>query len=210
MEQRNVPEVVAKRLPRYYRYLDDLLKSKIYRISSSELSKKMGVTASQIRQDFNYFGGFGQQGYGYNVEILHSEIGTILGLDKGCTTIIVGAGNLGKAIANHSGFERRGFHMIGAFDVSSEVIGTTLNGIEVMDYSDIDSFVKEKRPDIAILTISRKSVTEVVNHLADLGVKAFWNFSYAEVECDKAIVENVHLTDSIMMLSYKLRNKNVD
>lgn len=210
MEQRNVPEVVAKRLPRYYRYLDDLLKSKIYRISSSELSKKMGVTASQIRQDFNYFGGFGQQGYGYNVEILHSEIGAILGLDKGCTTIIVGAGNLGKAIANHAGFERRGFHLIGAFDVSNEVIGTMLNGIEVMDYSMIDSFVKENMPDIAILTISRKSVKEVVNHLTELGIKAFWNFSYAEIESDKAIVENVHLTDSIMMLSYKLRNKNID
>jgi len=204
---KKVPEVVVKRLPRYYRYLDDLLKNKVYRISSAELSKKMNVTASQIRQDFNYFGGFGQQGFGYSVQMLHSEIGEILGLNKGLKTILVGAGNLGKAIANHAKFEKRGFHMIGAFDVSPEIVGKKIKDITIMDYSQMEAFVKEHNPDIAILTVSQKNVKDVAKHLEDIGIKALWNFSYTEFESDKMIVENVHLSDSIMMLSYKLHNE---
>ncbi|MBE7046310.1 MAG: redox-sensing transcriptional repressor Rex [Ruminococcaceae bacterium] len=207
MNVKKVPEVVVKRLPRYYRYLDDLLKNKVYRISSAELSKKMNVTASQIRQDFNYFGGFGQQGFGYSVQMLHSEIGEILGLNKGLKTILVGAGNLGKAIANHAKFEKRGFHMIGAFDVSPEIVGKKIKDITIMDYSQMEAFVKEHNPDIAILTVSQKNVKDVAKHLEDIGIKALWNFSYTEFESDKMIVENVHLSDSIMMLSYKLHNE---
>lgn len=207
MDVKKVPEVVVKRLPRYYRYLDDLLKNKVYRISSAELSKKMNVTASQIRQDFNYFGGFGQQGFGYNVQMLHSEIGEILGLNKGLKTILVGAGNLGKALANHAKFEKRGFHMIGAFDVSPEIVGKKIKDVTIMDYSEMEGFVKEHNPDIAILTVSQKNVKEVVKHLENIGIKAVWNFSYTEFESDKMIVENVHLSDSIMMLSYKLHNE---
>ena len=202
-----VPMVVVKRLPRYYRYLDDLLKNNVYRISSAELSKKMNVTASQIRQDFNYFGGFGQQGFGYSVQMLHAEIGEILGLNKGIKTILVGAGNLGKALANHSKFEKRGFHMIGAFDVDPEIVGKKIKDITIKDYSEMEEFVKENSPDIAILTVSQKNVKEVVKHLEDIGIKAIWNFSYTEFESDKLIVENVHLSDSIMMLSYKLHNE---
>ncbi len=207
MNEKKVPEVVVKRLPRYYRYLDDLLKNKVYRISSAELSKKMNVTASQIRQDFNYFGGFGQQGFGYSVQMLHNEIGEILGLNKGLKTILVGAGNLGKALANHAKFEKRGFHMIGAFDVSPEIVGKKIKDITIMDYSEMETFVKENNPDIAILTVSQKNVKEVVKHLEEIGIKAVWNFSYTEFESDKMIIENVHLSDSIMMLSYKLHNE---
>jgi len=207
MNEKEVSGVVVKRLPRYYRYLDDLLKNKVYRISSAELSKKMNVTASQIRQDFNYFGGFGQQGFGYSVQMLHSEIGEILGLNKGLKTILVGAGNLGKAIANHAKFEKRGFHMIGAFDVSPEIVGKKIKDITIMDYSQMEAFVKEHNPDIAILTVSQKNVKDVAKHLEDIGIKALWNFSYTEFESDKMIVENVHLSDSIMMLSYKLHNE---
>lgn len=207
MNEKKVPEVVVKRLPRYYRYLDDLLKNKVYRISSAELSKKMNVTASQIRQDFNYFGGFGQQGFGYSVQMLHNEIGEILGLNKGLKTILVGAGNLGKALANHAKFEKRGFHMIGAFDVSPEIVGKKIKDITIMDYSEMEVFVKENNPDIAILTVSQKNVKEVVKHLEEIGIKAVWNFSYTEFESDKMIIENVHLSDSIMMLSYKLHNE---
>lgn len=207
MDEKKVPEVVVKRLPRYYRYLDDLLKNNVYRISSAELSKKMNVTASQIRQDFNYFGGFGQQGFGYSVQMLHAEIGEILGLNKGIKTILVGAGNLGKALANHSKFEKRGFHMIGAFDVDPEIVGKKIKDITIKDYSEMEEFVKENSPDIAILTVSQKNVKEVVKHLEDIGIKAIWNFSYTEFESDKLIVENVHLSDSIMMLSYKLHNE---
>ncbi len=207
MDAKKVPEVVVKRLPRYYRYLDDLLKNKVYRISSAELSRKMNVTASQIRQDFNYFGGFGQQGYGYSVQMLHSEIAEILGLNKGIKTILVGAGNLGKALANHAKFERRGFHMIGAFDVSPEIVGKKIKDITIMDYSEMEAFVKEHNPDIAILTVSQKNVKDVAKHLEDIGIKAVWNFSYTEFESHKMIVENVHLSDSIMMLSYKLHNE---
>lgn len=207
MNEKKVPEVVVKRLPRYYRYLDDLLKNKVYRISSAELSKKMNVTASQIRQDFNYFGGFGQQGFGYSVQMLHNEIGEILGLNKGLKTILVGAGNLGKALANHAKFENRGFHMIGAFDVSPEIVGKKIKDITIMDYSEMEVFVKENNPDIAILTVSQKNVKEVVKHLEEIGIRAVWNFSYTEFESDKMIIENVHLSDSIMMLSYKLHNE---
>lgn len=205
---KKVPTVVVKRLPRYYRYLGELLNQNIKRISSNALSQKMNVTASQIRQDFNYFGGFGQQGYGYNVEYLYNEIGDILGLNDGDTTIIVGAGNLGRALANHDAFEKRGFKLIGIFDNNSSVIGTEINGIRVMHIDELDSFMKKNRVDIGILTVPHEAVHETAERLADNGIKGLLNFSYTELEIAKDIaIENVHLSDPMMTLSYKIKQE---
>lgn len=204
--EKKVPEVVIKRLPRYYRYLGELLNQNIKRISSGALSQKMNVTASQIRQDFNYFGGFGQQGYGYNVEFLYNGIGDILGLNDGDTTIIVGAGNLGRALASHDNFKRRGFKLIGIFDNDSRVVGTVINGITVMHIDDLDSFMKNNRVDIGILTVPHSAVNETAERLAENGVRGLLNFSYTELKLSKDIaIENVHLSDSIMTLSYKIK-----
>ena len=204
-KEREVPLVVVKRLPRYYRYLGECLKQGVTRISSKSLSEKMGVTASQIRQDLNFFGGFGQQGYGYNIEKLYNEIGEILGLTKGYTTIIVGAGHLGHALANHSNFKKRGFRLVGIFDKSSEVIGTVINDITVMDIKSISEFLEKTHVDIAILAIPKKGATEVVDRLVELGIKGFWNFSYTDISVpDDVAIENVHLSDGLMTLSYRL------
>ncbi len=205
-KKKEVPEVVIKRLPRYYRYLDELMKQNIPRISSKALSERMKVTASQIRQDFSYFGDFGQQGYGYNVETLHSEIRRILGIKNGFRTIIVGAGSLGRAIANHEGFKRRGFNLVGIFDNSPNKIGTVINGIQVMSDSKMEAFVEEKSVDIAILTLPRATIQETADRLCRSGIKGLWNFSYADIKADsKVAVENVHLSDSLMTLAYKTR-----
>ena len=207
MKEKKVPDVVARRLPRYYLYLDDLLKKQIYRISSSELSRKMGVTASQIRQDFNFFGGFGQQGYGYNVEMLHKEIGTILGLYSGRKTIIVGAGYLGHALANHTNFKKRGFTLVGVFDNDKSKAGRKISDLTISDYDKIADFISENQPDIAILSVPRTAVKSVAENLISLGIKAIWNFSYTELdEQENVVIENVHLSDSLMMLSYKLNS----
>lgn len=203
---KKVPNVVIKRLPRYYRYLGDLLNQDIKRISSGALSKKMNVTASQIRQDFNYFGGFGQQGYGYNVEFLYEEIGKILGLDEGDTTIIIGAGNLGKALAAHSGFERRGFKIIGIFDSSPDVIGKEISGHIIEDVNNIEEFIRNNHVDIGILTVPKTAVHEIADKLVECGVKGILNFSYSELKLpDTVAVENVHISDPLMTLSYKLK-----
>ncbi len=209
-KEKKVPAVVVKRLPRYYRYLGELLKQDIKRISSNALSVKMNVTASQIRQDFNYFGGFGQQGYGYNVEHLYNEIGEILGLNDGDTTIIVGAGNLGRAIASHGAFEKRGFRLVGIFDNNEKVIGTVINGIEVMSVDKLEEFLSKNRVDIGILTVPKAAVMETAERLVKCGVKGLMNFAYTELNFDKDIaVENVHLSDPLMTLSYKIKqNKN--
>ena len=205
MKEKNVPEVVAKRLPRYYRYLDDLLKKNVLRISSGELSKKMGVTASQIRQDFNFFGGFGQLGYGYNVELLRDEIASILGIDKCVSTILIGAGYLGHALANHATFEKRGFKLIGIFDIDKDTIGTKINGVEVNDNDYLKEFIKKNKPEIAILTVPKKVATDIAQELIEYGIKGIWNFSYAEIDLDTDVpIENVHLSDSLMTLSYKI------
>lgn len=204
--EKKVPAVVVKRLPRYYRYLGELLKQDIKRISSNALSQKMNVTASQIRQDFNYFGGFGQQGYGYNVEHLYNEIGDILGLHDGDTTVIIGAGNLGRAIANHNTFEKRGFKLVGIFDVDKNVIGKVINGVEVMDMSCLEKFMENNRVDIGILTLPKKAVNEAAERLVKSGVRGLLNFSYTELSFDKNVaVENVHLSDPLMTLSYKMK-----
>lgn len=205
-ETKKVPAVVVKRLPRYYRYLGELLKQNITRISSSALSQKMNVTASQIRQDFNYFGGFGQQGYGYNVEYLYNEIGQILGLNDGDTTIIIGAGNMGRALATHSNFEKRGFKLVGIFDNNADIIGSDINGIKVFDINTLEIFLKNNRVDIAILTTPKSAVQEIAERLVACGIKGLLNFSYAELKVPKDVaVENVHISDPMMTLSYKIK-----
>lgn len=197
---------VIKRLPRYYRFLGELLKQNIVRISSRELSERMNITASQIRQDLNCFGGFGQQGYGYNVEDLHNEIGKILGIDKSFKTILIGAGNLGKAIATHMNFKTRGCELIGIFDVNPDIIGTTVSDITVSDIAEIEKFCKEKQPVIAILCIPKAAAQGVADKLIKLGVHAFWNFSHYDLRIDyeDVVVENVHLGDSLLTLTYRV------
>ena len=174
--EKKVPAVVVRRLPRYYRYLGELLNQDIKRISSNALSVKMNVTASQIRQDFNYFGGFGQQGYGYNVEYLYSEIGEILGLNDGDTTVIIGAGNLGRALASHDTFEKRGFKLVGIFDNDPNIIGTSISGIDVMSIDSLEEFLSENRVDIGILTVPKAAVVETAERLVKCGVKGLMNF----------------------------------
>lgn len=209
MENKKISTAVVKRLPRYYRYLSELLENGIDRISSQELSKKMKVTASQIRQDFNNFGGFGQQGYGYNVSFLHDEIGKILGLEHNYNVIIIGAGNLGQALANYSGFVKRGFHVSGIFDIDPTVVGKKINGIQVMPVEDLETFTREQAVHIAALTLPKDQASKIAGRLADLGVKAFWNFASTDLNLpEHVVVENVHLAESLMRLSYKLSEKN--
>ena len=208
INEKKVPEVVIKRLPRYYRYLDELDREGKTRISSTALSRKMGVTASQIRQDFNYFGGFGQQGYGYNVKYLLDELKKLLGITKGYKVIIVGAGNLGHAIANYAGLKKRGFKLLGIFDNDKGKIGNKIGNIAISDISDVKSFISENKIDIAILTLPKSATEEVADMLADSGIKGLWNFSYTELKSkNSVIVENVHLTDSLMTLSFKINQK---
>ena len=208
MNDKKVPSVVIRRLPRYYRYLGELKKQGITRISSGALSRKMNVTASQIRQDFNYFGGFGQQGYGYNVEVLYKEIGDILGLNDGDTMIIVGAGNLGRALASHDTFEKRGFKLVGLFDSDEKIIGTEINGIKVQGADNLEKFVRSNRVDIAILTVPKAAVQPTAELLAAAGVKGLMNFAYTELDLPEDIaVSNVHLSDPLMYLSYRIKNK---
>ena len=205
MEQRKISRAVISRLPRYYRYLGDLLEAGVERISSSDLSKKMHVTASQIRQDLNNFGGFGQQGYGYNVKYLYTEIGKILGLDRCHNFIIIGAGNLGQALANYASFERSGFILKSLFDVNPRLEGVTIRGIPVRMVDELEDFLKNNDIEIAALTLPKSKAIEVANILVDNGVKGIWNFAHTDLSLPKdVVVENVHLSDTLMKLSYNL------
>jgi redox-sensing transcriptional repressor len=209
VDDKRISIAVIKRLPRYYRYLGDLLENGINRISSNDLSKRMNVTASQIRQDLNKFGCFGQQGYGYNVEMLYEEIRKILGLDRVYNLIIIGGGNLGQALANYANFKKRGFNFISIFDKNPNLIGTKVNGLEVLDVSKLDAFLKTHQVDIAVLSVPKSNALQISPILVDNGVKGIWNFSHVDLHTPKdVVVENVHLTDSLMTLSYKLSNKN--
>lgn len=205
-KKQNVSMSVIRRLPRYYRFLSELGKKGETRISSKELSEKMGFTASQIRQDFNCFGGFGQQGYGYNVPQLCVEIEKILGIQKRYPCILIGAGNLGKAIAGHMPFEQLGFSLIGVFDNAKRVIGGKINDLEILDYATVEQFYQEHHPMMAILCIPQEQVGAVSDKLYGLGIHVFWNFSHDDITMKHpdAIVENVHMNDSMMILSYKL------
>lgn len=203
--KKKVSIAVVRRLPRYYRYLSDLLKAGVTRISSKELSERMGITASQIRQDLNCFGGFGQQGYGYNVELLFKEIGTILGLDNNYQTIIIGAGNMGRALANYPNFKTRGFTNVGIFDVNPDLIGKKINNIEIMHIDQLEEFVKTTRVDIAMLCVPYECTPMVADKAARCGIKGLWNFSPMDLEIDhEVIIENVHLSDGLMVLGYRL------
>ncbi len=205
MEAKEISRAVIKRLPRYYRYLGELLEENVERISSNDLSRKMRVTASQIRQDLNNFGGFGQQGYGYNVKYLYKEIGKILGLDTTHPMIILGAGNLGQALANSGDFEKRGFELVGIFDVNPVLEGISVKGIAVRMVSELPEFLKENRVEIAILTLPKTRAKEMAEVLIDNGIKAIWNFAHIDLDAPKdVIVENVHLSESLMTLSYNL------
>lgn len=197
---------VVRRLPRYHRFLTELEKKGTTRISSKELSEKMGLTASQIRQDFNCFGGFGQQGYGYNVPQLRMEIGNILGLQNKFKCILIGAGNLGRAIMGHMPFEELGFQLIGAFDNSPKVIGSVISGCKISDYRDIRKFYAEKSPIMAILCVPRDAVEKISDELYEIGIRSFWSFSHYDISLKHpdVIVENVHMNDSMMTLCYKL------
>jgi redox-sensing transcriptional repressor len=208
VDDKNISQAVVSRLPRYYRYLGDLKDSGIERISSQDLSKLMKVTASQIRQDFNNFGGFGQQGYGYNVEYLYNEIAKILGLNERHNLIIIGAGNLGRALANYMNFERRGFIVKGIFDQNEALYGTKIRGISVQPMENIEGFVRENNIDIAVLTIPKDGAVKTAEVLVGCNIKAIWNFAHVDLNVPKGVVvENVHLSDSLMKLSYGIVNQ---
>ncbi|MBQ6631316.1 MAG: redox-sensing transcriptional repressor Rex [Romboutsia sp.] len=206
MADKNISMAVIRRLPKYHRYLSDLLDKDVQRISSKELSDIIGFTASQIRQDLNNFGGFGQQGYGYNVEALHREIGNILGLNKVYNAVLIGAGNLGQAIANYSGFRKAGFAIKALFDANPRMIGLKIRDFEVLDSEDIETFVKENNIDIAILCIPKNGAQDVVDRLVNSGIKGIWNFAPIDLEVPNGvIVENVNLTESLFTLSYLMK-----
>lgn len=207
MENKGISKAVIKRLPRYYRYLGELLEDGVERISSNELSEKMRVTASQIRQDLNNFGGFGQQGYGYNVQHLYDGIASILGLDEVHNMIIIGAGNLGQALANYVNFEKRGFKLVGVFDRNPELFGKKVRGIEIMAVETIPEFLKTHQVEIATLTIPKTEVEPVADMLVENGIRALWNYAHTDLNLrvpKGVMVENVHLSESLMRLSYNL------
>ena len=214
MPNHGISEAVIKRLPRYYRYLNDLSDQGVERISSAELSKIMKVTASQIRQDLNHFGGFGQQGYGYNVRSLYEEIGKILGLDKAQTMVIVGAGRLGQALANYVRFEKRGFRVIGIFDCNPELIGSTVRQCTIQSASELTAFLDNNHVDIVTLAIPRKDAPDLARLVTEHGVQAIWNFTPVDLNLylpENVVVENVHLSESLMKLScdlQRIREKN--
>ena len=207
MNDNKISMAVIKRLPKYHRYLAELIDKDIKRISSKELSEIIGFTASQIRQDLNNFGGFGQQGYGYNVEDLYNEIKKIIGLTRTYNTIIIGAGNLGQALANYTSFGKFGFNLKGIFDKNPKVIGITINDIDVMEIDTVKEFIKDNSVEIAYICTNRSGAQEVVDVLIDSGIKAIWNFAPVDLEVPKdIIVENVHLIDNLLTLSYFLKD----
>lgn len=209
MEDREISRAVIGRLPRYYRYLGELLDEEVERISSSDLSKKMHVTASQIRQDLNNFGGFGQQGYGYNVKYLHTEIGKILGLNQTHNIIIIGAGNLGQALANYGGFEKSGFVLKGIFDVNPRLEGVTIRGIPIRRMDELGTFIRHHEIEIAALTIPKSKAVEVADILVAGGIQGIWNFAHTDLILpENVIVESVHLSDSLLKLSYNISSYN--
>lgn len=208
MYEKGISLAVIKRLPRYYRYLSELLENDVVRISSKELSEKMQVTASQIRQDLNNFGGFGQQGYGYNVEYLFSEIGKILGLDKEYNVIILGAGNLGQALANYTDFERRGFIIKAIFDANPRIVGMSIRGTEIRLIDELEKYMETNTVHIAALTLPKSKAPQIASDLVKWGVKAIWNFAPTDLNLPSDVmVENVHLAESLMRLSYNLKSR---
>ena len=206
MKRQNVSDAVIKRLPRYYRYLDDLHLKGIVRISSSTLGEKMGITASQIRQDLSCFGEFGQQGYGYNVEELRAEI---LGVNNQHSIIVVGAGNLGRALMQNFHFKESGFRLLAAFDIAPALIGTEIAGTPVLDMAELERFVPVRRPDVAVLTVPQSAAQSMADRLIELGIRGFWNFTNVELssDLDGICFEDVHFADSLLTLSYRITER---
>ena len=209
-QKTSVPSAVIRRLPRYHRCLGELLRADKLRISSAELAKIMDVTASQIRQDLNCFGGFGQQGYGYNVKFLYSKISELLGVDEGFNAVIIGAGKLGRALAATHMFERRGVNRLAMFDVNPDIVGTEIYGVPVYHVSEIGAFCKENNVHIGVLTVPKEAAYDVTAAIVEAGVKGIWNFANMELEVDNpdVIVENIHLGDSLMALCYAIKTSN--
>jgi len=207
-KKKNISMAVIKRLPKYHRYLSELLKNGVDRISSKELSEKIGFTASQIRQDLNCFGDFGQQGYGYNIQDLYNEISGILGLTKKYKTIIIGAGNIGQAVANYGKFDRLGFSLEGIFDVNPKLIGMKIRDVEIIDIDEMESFLKNNEIHIGIVCVPKANAQRVCNILVENGVKGIWNFAPVDLITPKdVIVENVHLSESLLTLTYLLNDQ---
>ena len=205
MEHKEISKAVIQRLPRYYRYLEDLMDQGIERISSGDLSRRMHLTASQIRQDLNNFGGFGQQGYGYNVFNLHEEIAKILKIDQVHSMIIVGAGHLGLALSNYTNFRKRGFDIKGVFDNNPKVIGQEAGGVKVSPMSEMKDIVEKHHIRLAALCIPKDAAVKIVDDLISYGVRGFWNFAHVDLEVpEHVVVENVHLSESLMRLSYRV------
>lgn len=206
----HISNSVIRRLPRYYRFLGKLQADNVTRISSMDLAEIMGSKASQIRQDLNCFGGFGQQGYGYNVEQLRSNIGEILGLNSCITSILIGAGNLGRAVASHMSFDEKGFQLIGIFDADPSLKNVEIKGIKIMSDTELEHFCITNKPQMAIICIPEANAPELVDKLISLGIDSFWNFSHYDIrrKYPDVCVENVHLSDSLMNLSYYIKNKN--
>ena len=210
MQENEISQAVIRRMPRYYRYLGELLEDGVERISSNDLSKRMSVTASQIRQDLNNFGGFGQQGYGYNVKFLYEEIGKILGLNEKHNIIVIGAGNLGQALTNYVKFEKLGFVITALFDVNPALEGVTVRGIKIHMLDELEDYCKNHVVDIAALTMPKEKADAIANRVVSLGIHAIWNFAHVDLDLiDKnVVVESVHLSDSLMQLSYNIvKNK---
>jgi redox-sensing transcriptional repressor len=207
-KSKQISSAVVHRLPRYYRYLSELIRNEQYKISSNELSKLMNVTASQIRQDLNCFGGFGQQGYGYNIKLLHGEIGRILGVERAFTAVVAGTGFLGRAISKSGMFVKRGVTLTGLFDIDPGVINSEIAGFIVMDIKDAAVYCRENKTDIAVLTVPKDETEPVANILAEAGVRGFWNFSNMELKIDKPgiKVQNMHMGDSLMWLCFDLNS----
>lgn len=212
-QEKKIPDIVIKRLPVYYRFLTNLHQMGISRVSSTDLGKKMGITSSQVRQDFFNFGSFGLQGYGYDVDQLRAEIGSILGLDLERTMIIIGAGHLGQALARHSAFEKDGYSVIGVFDINPHLIGEKIRDVEIMHVNKIAEFVGSNQVDIAVIAVPRTYAKEVADIVTGLGIKGIWNFTSVKLAVpDDVAVENIHLSDSLMTLGYYMKemkeNKN--
>ena len=209
MAKHEISLPVIRRLPRYHRFLHDLMQEGASYISSKTLSERMGLTASQIRQDLNCFGGFGQQGYGYPVEQLYREIGHILGVDETVNAILIGVGNIGRAVANQMQFDKLGMHLAAAFDVSPQLIGQTVRGVEILSQDRLEEFCMQHKPAAALLCVPDKAAQSLAQRLTALGVYGFWNFTHYDIARDfpDIAVENVHLEDSLMTLSYRMKNR---
>lgn len=205
MKKQHISDAVIRRLPRYYRYLDELHSRGVVRISSSTLGKRMGVTASQIRQDLSCFGEFGQQGYGYNIMELRAEIGRILGVDGPRRLIIIGAGHLGHALLQNFDFAQGGFRLDTAFDIAHELIGTQINGVSIRSMDELDGYCATYRPAVAVLTVPKTAAQGIADRLGALGVRGLWNFTNTEISTQENVfVENVHFADSLLTLSYRI------